>query len=554
MKKSQKNNKLNKFVLYVSSIAIALFVLAYSVGEVKAESVVGYETVGNPNKSKSTSYGFAGESFIASTTNITGLDVMSGANWNGYLDLSLVICKNPNTSDRYSPCSENDIIYSEDFLDVYIPFDYEYFNLTFSDLVLLDIGSTYGFAVRDSNYNSFYVRGYDTDVFSDGLPLGKLLSDSYFKDLAFRLYFDNSFSAPNNYILYYGDVPYYQEINKPAHLPFSYDICDTWSASSTYSVRLVDDEDNDILENNKILSSCGGIDFVYPFVSSSDFSEYVRIIIFDDFDNIIVESEEFLFNIYTPVLDENSFIFYTLDNPLYINTDLGTGTEPIAFSYNVCSDSDFASSTFILKDVSNNIETEYTFIPTECYGNTYINAPYNQYMNLTFPAQIIYKNDDKVLLESSVFQLVFYSDELTDTSDLDDETATSTNIILNFATTQLNKLKNLFPFNFPVAIMTAWNNSKTETLNSDLAFLDMSDSEGSLTATFPKEWALTDEDLEFDFFSEDMITQGSSSAQDFFSSFKEFTKWLQYFLFAWGFIIFSKKIINDLTENKSDDI
>jgi len=566
MKKSLKNKKLNKFCLYVGFFALVLFGVAYSFGEVKAVELLAYEYMpvsgaSNYNNGSYADYNKSFDfSFVASTTNITKFDTWlfrsDSATANG------TWC-----SYNYNDCGASDFATLSIYSDISRTELVAMASLLWSDIQLCSDGNTSDYMCQ----GWIMANTQPATVFIFDTPVALTVSDTYYititstayvgmgfknwnSDYAYRAYYDDAYSASDDYILYYGDEPYYQEINEPVNIPFVYNICDTWDSENSYSVRLVDSEDNDILENNKILSSCSGSNFVYPFSYDEEFSDDVRIIIFDDEDNIIVESEEFSFSIYTLILSNEAFIFYTLDNPLYINTDLGTGTEPVAFSYNVCDDVDFASSTFILKDISNNIETEYTFTPTECYGNTYINIPYNQYMNLTFPAQIIYKNDDEVLLESSVFQLVFYSNQLTDLTDLDDETATSTNIILNFATTQINKLKNIFPFNFPVAIITAWDNSKTESLDSSLDFLDMSESDGSLTATFPKEWALTDEDLEFDFFSEDMITQGSSKAEDFFASFKEFTKWLQYFLFAWAVIYFSRKIINDLTENKSDDV
>lgn len=136
--------------------------------------------------------------------------------------------------------------------------------------------------------------------------------------------------------------------------------------------------------------------------------------------------------------------------------------------------------------------------------------------------------------------------------DLPEEEASSSNIFLNTGKSWWNKLKNIFPFNFPVALLTAWESSESTTLTADLEFLDMTEDNGDINAHFPAEWISTSTDMEFTLFGADMIANGSQDATDLFANFKKFTKWLQLFAFAFGVFVFARKLISELTQSKLD--
>jgi len=370
-----------------------------------------------------------------------------------------------------------------------------------------------------------------------------------------QVIFNEVQTSSNDYILYYGDNPYYQAIGASSALPVVYDVCDSWDSEHPFSLELRKSpytSSDWISLDSYTLSSCSGTLLLNDISATIELSETAKLVIYNG-ETTIVGSNEFLYVAYTPLsVDNNSFIHYYYPNGLYVDTSGGNGTTTINFAYDVCSDDNFSSSTFYLKNLDSG-NTNISFTPTQCNAAASLELPYTQNLQLFFPATISYQRNGVEYLTSSSFRVVFYSNNVKPIWG-DSDVSTSTSWFVNFSTSWLSKFLVVFPFNIPILMKSAWDKSAYSSLNSDLDFLLVAESDGSVVGSFPKEWALTSNDVPITLFSENMIAQGSPIANDFFSNFKNFTKWLQIFGFAFGVLALAYKVISDLTEQRRDDI
>ena len=357
-----------------------------------------------------------------------------------------------------------------------------------------------------------------------------------------------------DYILYYGEDPVIDYVGGFFDdLPVVYNICDSWSATSTYELYLVyPDAGEGVYYDSEAILFCSGVIRYNEYTKAEPFSDDEAYFEIKNttLSEVVATSNTFDSSVENQEFGSGQYIYPIID-PFRINTGYGAGTSTLEFNYNVCDDESFLASTTIFYLNNDDVSLKLEFEPTLCVGKGEINMPYEQYLNYSFPASISYYNNDVEKFKSKAFSVVFHSDYNPYTGI---ETATSSGEIVDFGNRWLLKLVNVFPFNIPIAIAEAWGNSATETLTSDLSFLAVADDNGDVKASFPKEWVGTSTDLEIDIFGGDYLASGSLSASALFDNFRKFTKWLQYFAFAFGIIALGKTIISSLTENKSDDV
>lgn len=399
--------------------------------------------------------------------------------------------------------------------------------------------TTYQYIIEISDEPFSYALT-DGGIYNDGESLGSAY------DMWFEIYTDST-PPSNDYVMYYGNNPVYTPTNSYFSLPVVYNVCDSWSTTTDFYLYLRDDDDNVEYAAAKLLESCSGTVVFDSFSGNTDYTNTLHFAI-----NSLVYSNEFINAVYTPLMDSSSYIHYYYPNGLYIDTGGGSGTTTVNFAYDVCADVNWASSTiYLVNEDSGN--TGISFTPTSCTAAASMYFPYSQDLQLTFPASLSYQRSGVEYLSSSVFNVVFYSN----TANVvwgDPETATSTSWFAKFTNEWYVKFLNVFPFNIPFLIRSAWLESSNTPLDSDLSFLVVADETGSVGSTFPKEWALSENDLNITLFSESMISQGSSTASDFFDKFRNFTKWLQIFGYVFGVLALAYKLVNDMTENQSDNI
>jgi len=235
----------------------------------------------------------------------------------------------------------------------------------------------------------------------------------------------------------------------------------------------------------------------------------------------------------------------------------GTST-PIGFVYNLESydweHEDSYICTYNLE--SQSIISEQCVSLTSASGLGSISLP-TPPLDFDQPLAFVYvENNTQIRLMSNAFTVIWGQGRAIweDLLGLNEDDQEGINAFYNLLKKWWARLKNIFPFNFPNAIITAWQNSETAPLTPDLAFLNVANENGDIKASFPKEWLGTSTNMEIDIFGESMIANGSQSAVDFFANFRKFTKWLQYFAFAFGVFYLVKRVISDLTEKENDNL
>lgn len=332
--------------------------------------------------------------------------------------------------------------------------------------------------------------------------------------------------------------------------------------------------DETFLGNNSAIGTSNANISIDTFDENSDYIQTIKS------DNFIV------YNINKKTYP-NSAIIYSGNDPLNIDVSTTTNT-PLNFIYNICSVDDWASSTFWLYnlDVKNN--SDFYYSPSECSGLGTINITNGTSTDFyyIFNADIRLENENNNnLLNSNNFKIEFES-SINDTSiksifgDTAYNLACSTdewnaqnalfpvcsikygwlNILdmtIKSVTSNINKLKNqlvsMFPLNIPKQIMTSWKNSENTVMNENLNFLNVKEADNSIKGYLPKEWIGTQENLSFDIFSKNMLTQGNNEMSNLFDKFKSFTVFLQWALFALGFINWSKGVYFDITNKLHND-
>lgn len=482
--------------------------------------------------------GWAGQSFVATEDNISGVIVRTGVggyatspspySWTTmYVELrnssNVTIASSTNTTQINFVASTE--------LPAY-----------FDSPVSMTVGNTYSFVVVFNDTRMTYAME-DSGTYADGASLDGGSS----RDVWFQVLYEDGTTGSDDYVMYYGNSPAYTNLGGNYDLPVVYNVCDNFNASSTTYLVLHDVDEYD-LADGMILTACSGSVVYNVSAGTVQHSENAHFHIYDS-GTVDVQTAEFLNNVDYQVLDQEDYIHYYYPQGLYIDTSVGAGTTTVNFAYSVCSDTNWASSTIWLKNEdSGNTAVSYT--PLACTGNGVLEFPYTQNLNLSFPATISYQNGGIEKLKSSVFNVVFWS-----YSDIDLGTdATSTNVLVAFGRAWWNRFINIFPFNIPVAMRTAWRASETADLPSDLQFLDVSETNGDINASFPKEWLGTSTDMTFTLFGRDKIANGSADALVLFENFRKFSKYLQWFVFIWAIIYLAKKVITDMTNDKNDNL
>jgi len=570
--RKQLNVSFGQSLLVLGMLLVGVFSINTSA---KAVDVVGYETSASPNVTHSTDYSRYGESFIASTTNITKAVFKSGS-WGANKNLTLVICEDPDTSSSYNPCFGKTIIYTENFTDIYISETaYTDFELQFSEMVLLDVGTTYGVVVGDTSGNSFDVAGYNSDVFSDGVPLGRVVG--WFSDSYFRLYYDPAYTSSNDYILYYGPAVSYTDIANSYSLPVVYNICDSWSSSSTYVLGLYNASSTPLASDIIELSSCSGtINFnTSPLVLSSNTAHFT---ISEVFGSDLVSSNEFISAVWGTPDTTNNYILFYYPNPYYINT----ANEPplnIEFAFDICDLSSWSNTSFYIRGNTDGVRYNDTaYIPTSCteIGNIDLNYPLNG--NLSLDSSIcLYDEFNQLIRCSDSLLLVFHSVN-SSVVNVASSTAVlvanlncqdssnwvigsacyvaqsiftlinvfSDYVLLPIANGLINLLKVVFPFNIVYHFYSSFNLSVDTSLPSDLAWLEIGDGNGNLSIVFPKELVFTESDLVLSFWGPDVFAPDGSKAEEVFYNLGILLGYLLQAGFLFTLLYFSEDILEIL--------
>jgi len=111
-------------------------------------------------------------------------------------------------------------------------------------------------------------------------------------------------------------------------------------------------------------------------------------------------------------------------------------------------------------------------------------------------------------------------------------------------------IRNIFPFNVPVKINDSWVASASSSLPVALQWLDMSDSNGNIYATIPKQLLKSQNDLQFMMFGADMFGTSTSTPRVFISNFKAITPFINWIALIWALWAYGSKLLYDDLTNK----
>lgn len=414
--------------------------------------------------------------------------------------------------------------------------------------------------------------------------------------------------SPTNYVFYVGDNPLYSSFPSIAlDKPFMYNICDGFDTNNEYIISY-GVGGVEVGRQQLSSSSCtggGGFDTVFYFDSANITATSTGS------STMAIFSMPYILN--QPILDEplenltmvafsNEFVSYISApdtgfiwlHPRYsINAvDETATTTKIYYTYNYGHSSVVASTTKVCINQLNTCD----YVTESSNGNglfdTYL-VVLNELVtgsmtvNLTFQdasSTVLYTSEDftiykSVLLpESTVLSLFGQSASqmaCTDEEWAEAETSTSwfnftklkcntgvtffsfintlNNAFGNIFKSLGNKLLLLFPLDIPTKMLESWNASASVSLNNDLKFLDVTETDGTIKGYIPSQWMSTTTDFEPVIFGQVTMSQGSSLMSGIFDKFKAFTIFFQYALLALGLIAWGKQVYKDMSNNVHKD-
>lgn len=410
-------------------------------------------------------------------------------------------------------------------------------------------------------------------------------------DIYFKIYTDST-PPSNDYVLYYGDNPVYTVYPERFDLPVVYNICDSWSSSSTYVVSLRNDSDLEIAEDVHELTSCSG-SFVFTEYSSAVDVETAHFTISEVFGSDLVDSNEFLNVVYAePDLDNNYILFY-YPNPYYVDTSY-TPPLSIEFAYNICDLDDWSDTYFGLTDYQfNSPFDDSQYVPEYCndIATLELNYPLNGNYSLSGYIGLYDTSTDLLIRKSSDINIVFYSNvkvvsqtdktslfgmsaydracttaEWAESESWLDTFPSSCSIKYGFwqtvgflahlldesVTWSLKQIVNMFPLNIPTNVLRSWNNSETAVLSSALSPLDVVNDNNEITGTLPSGWFGTTTEVVI--LGKSTMTGGNNSdITALWVLVKALSVWLQWTLFALGFMLWAKSVYKDLSSETHND-
>lgn len=411
-----------------------------------------------------------------------------------------------------------------------------------------------------------------------------------------------------NYLDYFGTNPFYAATNDYTDLWVQYDVCDGYSATSTYALVAEIDPggENTIwygIEKN-FNTGCSGIYDLRVPTGSEEITGTGLITIYKDyFDEIdygetVATSENFLATIYKPITQKNGYIYPLLtNNTLNINTDTASsGT--INFSYNVCTDSGYSSTTrkFYLDTAGNNETTSLNSASTTittCKGTSTItiqnstSTPYN----LDWLADIKYVNTDNynTIYKSEPFKIHWFTYLVSTPETIQginahdlacsaEEWASSEGSWFNWTklkcltfqtilsiafkitdqvSSLVNKLGNIvatiFPFNLPINIYESWNAARTEELPEELKWLEITDENNNVYLPIPPLLNGSATTTQMLIWGDDVFIPEGSTAAIWFGRFKLLTKYGIQAATILMFWLFGQVIINLIWPNKKEE-
>jgi len=324
----------------------------------------------------------------------------------------------------------------------------------------------------------------------------------------------------SDYILYYGENPLYLDIDKHYTAPIVYDVCDTFQPGHSYGIRLVDDN-NDAVGVRRELTECSGSIEYDIYSGIADYSATAKFVLSDmaedDYytENWLLESNEFLYAVYTLVPEKSDYLISNISQPIYIDTTrAGTTTIPVGFR--VCDEADWAQGTIQLiddfTDTSFGGESANTmeYLNLSCLGQQQYEIAWTAGYNGSASVHFEYMNPTR-LFRTQSFMIIMYSNKPIDVANSEFQSMCTYDgdffsdglcylgnaIVQPMLVNSYNFLVKLFPFNIAQKFYDSFVDSNESDIDDDYAFLFATlDNSGDLYINLPDKFSGgTDEKL-----------------------------------------------------------
>jgi len=306
----------------------------------------------------------------------------------------------------------------------------------------------------------------------------------------------------------------------------------------------------------------------------------------DTSDNVVeIESSPFFYNINAGG-DSGNYIQTLFSSPLKVEYQnlASSSTTTLPFIYDL-TDMNYASGSICVYNELSRSVTDYCVTPTSATGNDSIDIP-NTPGGFNLNGSIVFVINSVPVLKSNIFEIIF--NNLNPENPVLDLLGTST---VNFVctpeewasdswTTQfkcnvflgvydffgfiqraidsvvksfVRSFLTMFPFVLPAQISNSWSLSETTLLPDSLSWLDMSDANGNLYVTIPKEILKSEADYQFMFFGADMFGATSSKPRLMIANFRSITPFLTWIAFIWAIWGAGLAVYQDLTNKVHKD-
>ena len=548
--------KLNKFVFYVSSIAIALFGILYSFGEVKAEtitllddsksSVLWENNYTDANTTKNSA------SFVATTNNIYSVKalIVSVNQYSSYGDNPFYM-RVMDSSDQVvgetslTWASINQMAGGSDWGWCMANACNTFTEFVFNEPVEITEGNTYYFQI----FTPYNVR------------IGRNSDDLF----AFYSYYDIFYTSSPVSSVYWAGVGQ-QSASSPSNwkVPIYYDFCDGYS--SIESVRLslcIPDEDDSIcydegfpykmLKENIGPFQCQGIAYLegnLHYFNNSSGQTLVPALSINYYDEVfpseVVKGGEFSYTLY-----EDSFDSYLLANvDGSINLSLSSTSTPIGFVYDLeaynWEDEDSFVCLYNLESESIVSETCVSLTSSSGLSSVSLLTPS---IDFDQPFILVYVEDDiDIRLSSNSFSVVWGQGRSIWSSYLSSSTSATTSQlylpIKNILDWGIGVVSKVFPFNVVRFLNDAWFlSANSEAL--PFSFFKLVDENNNIVVSLPV--SVFGSDKTFVLFGPSIL--GDNQAMiDFFDDIRSLSTYFFYALFFFALYRMSKGIYKEIRE------
>lgn len=429
----------------------------------------------------------------------------------------------------------------------------------------------------------FYNTSYDIDnviFFNRNLTTSEISSVAALTDIT-----SISFIPPStSYVMYYGANPVYTKINENYDLSVVYNVCDNWQYGNGSAVLTLNNDNAS--SSSQVLYNCSGtVKFNKPAgISEMSNVSYFTIEKLGIPNTILAKGNNFLSTVYKPLTAKDGFIIWDFQPYQYIDYSKETaGTTTLPFTYNVCNDANYSTSSKICihsGDYLENSPTQYCSTLATCSGTSTIEFPLIDQEHTFVLNFAYYDNNNQRQLVSNNFNLVFYNGVLNETEkwkvDAKNVACTAeewadTNWWTQFrcgsATTFvvigqsigssvktvlsmfLRGLEFVFPFNFPIKIYDCWIQSETALLPTELEPINFLDVNGNVKVNLPTEWSASSS---ITLWGKDVF-ESTSALTLLFAFIRALTKYGLWAGFIFGVWYVGHDIYDEITKNKKDD-